>query len=84
MHIITFIAVLFVVSGMAFTSARKVFALRLLPLPSCFQRVGLFLWEQAPSRFDWFVPQEQTCRDQQLPAVFEGRHNKERSQSPQA
>ena len=47
MHIITFIAVLFVALGMLYIGA-KVFALSFVALAKLFQRVCLFLWNKLP------------------------------------
>lgn len=47
MHIITFIAVLFVALGMLYIGA-KVFALSFFALAKLFQNVGLFLWNKLP------------------------------------
>ena len=47
MHIITFIAVLFVALGMLYFGA-KVFALSFVALAKLFQRVCLFLWNKLP------------------------------------
>ncbi|HFZ8522813.1 hypothetical protein ACSZNZ_18175 [Aeromonas caviae] len=47
MHIITFIAVLFVALGMLYIGA-KVFAHSFVALAKLFQRFGLFLWNNLP------------------------------------